>query len=376
MPSKKNNNGSMLQAQSKQRKKGRNRGSKKPGQPNSFGQPNARDYMRMLTDPCDSPLIPGFYGSSEGYLSRYHSVANPAGNPTNSSITSGVFLWCPDFTNQGTVTYSATGSSTWNCLIATQDSPGLQVDLRGYIGKTQGTTSTSAGIPDPAYGFISGTVADTARCLSACVKMTYLGTLSSTQGIVAHVDLPFSVLEAKITGEGLTIDDFFTLSDMVTRTSLDNMEQKWTPGPLSESFRGYGGGQTPGASADYLVNVNNGVYSVGSNAISSNPRIIGFAWKGFSSATDMASTLQFDLYKNIEWKPQAGGGLSAPRIIRTAAVPPVHVVTSVLDRVNPEWKRKMADVMKSKAAKIAETALAGAGKLVSKRLPNLAGFLM
>jgi len=334
----------------------------------------------MLADPCGSQLMPGFYGSSEGYLSKFHSIVNPESLTVSgaNAATCGCILWAPDFTCQGLVTSGlANGVSTWNMLTHSAVNPAGGIDLRGYVNDGQSTAFSSNSPPDPAYPFVSGTVCDVARTVSACMRMSYLGAISTTQGAVAVVDIPFSVLENKIRGDGLSVNDLFVLSHKVQRMSLDSQEIRWTPGAMSETFRNRGAGVTPGTGDDFLVNVNAGTYTLGSSAVVSNPRIIGFAWKGLSLTSGAASDIiQFDCFKNIEWKPQGTSGLSVPRPVRTAAVPPAHVVTKLLDDMKPDWRDSTMKAVESGASRLAKKALANGGKLILKSMPKVAGFLM
>lgn len=326
------------------------------------GQPVLRaDFAQMLADPCNSKLVPGFYGSSEGYLARFHKVLSPA---DVADGTCGAILWVPDFHCVGPVNAS---QSRYNLICIAGTASGASFGIDGY-------STGSIAIADPAYGFVSGATAADARTLSACIRMSYLGQMATTQGMVGHVDIAFSNLEDRIRGDTLSIDSLFELSQLVQRTNLDPLEQRWTPTGLSDRFRGPG--DTTGTNQDFAVSVIAGTYAIGGNAAVDNPRVIGFVWKGFASGTPFSSVLQFDCYKNVEWRPQATAGLSMPTPVRTAVVSPANQALATLDAVVPGWRTKAHAVAQSGAQAIAKKALAYSGQLLMRKAPAIAGFLL
>ena len=319
------------------------------------------DYAQMLMDPCNSKLSPGFYGSSEGYLARFHKVVSP--NDVAGG-TCGAILWVPEFQCIGPINAVTT---RYNLICIAGTSSGANVNLDGY-----GTGSLA--VIDPCYQFVAGTVATDARTLSACIKMSYLGQMASTQGMVGHVDVAFSAIEDRIRGSTMSIDSLFELSQVVQRTNLDPLEQRWTPGPSSDRFKGPG--DTLGTSEDFAVTVASGNFTIGTSASVDNPRMIGFVWKGYAGATPFSSVLQFDLYKNIEWRPQASAGISMPNPVRTAIIPPAHTALMMLDGAVPGWRNKAHAVAQTGAQAIAKKALAYSGQLLLKKAPKMAGFLL
>lgn len=334
-----------------------------PSVPRSMGPASVAkgDYTQMLNDPCNATLVPGFYGTSEGYMARFHKVISPV---DVASGTCGAILWVPDFHCVGPVNASQT---RYNCITLAGTSSGASVVIDGY-------GAGSLAVADPAYNFISGTTAADARTLSACLRMSYLGQMATTQGMVGHIDVAFSAIEDRIAGDALTIDSLFELSQVVQRTNLDPVEQKWTPSAASDKFRGRG--DTSGASPDFLVNNTAGAFSIGVSAAADNPRMIGFVWKGYASATPFSSILQFDLYKNIEWRPQATAGISMPVPQRTSIIPPYSTALMALDATVPGWRAKTRAVAQSGAQAVAKKALAYSGQLLLKQAPKLAGFLL
>lgn len=319
------------------------------------------DYAQMLADPCNSALVPGFYGSAEGYLSRFHKVIAPH---DLANATCGALLWVPDYHCVGPVNATQT---RYNLILLASTGSGSNLTIDGY-------GASGAAIADPAYPFVAGTVATDARTLSACVKMSYLGPMAQTQGMVGHIDIAFSSIEDRIRGDTLSVDSLFELSQVVQRTNLDPIEQRWTPHAGSERFRGPG--DTTGTSQDFVVANVSGAFSIGASVAVENPRMIGFVWKGFASTAAFSSLLQFDLYKNVEWRPQANAGISMPTPTRTSAIPPSQSVLVALDQMSPHWRTSATKVASSGAQTIAKKALAYSGQLLLRKAPALAGFLM
>jgi len=201
--------------------------------------------------------------------------------------------------------------------------------------------------------------------------------MATTQGMVGVIDMPFSAFEDQISSGTMTIDSLFELSQMVCRTSLDPLEQKWTPVEASTTFRGPASGVNPVASSDFCINAVSGVGTTfGASAAVMNPRVIGFVYKGFAKGIDIGTLLQFDCYKNIEWRPQTGVGITVPTPVRTAVVPPYQMALTALDQVRPGWRNSVRKQAETAASKAAKSALAYSGKLLLRNAPRVAGFLM
>lgn len=352
----------MLQAQSKQKKK--NRPQSAPVRVKSGASVMKGDYTAMLNDPCQANLVPGFYGSAEGYLARFHSVVTPH---DIASGVGGAILWIPDYHCIGPVGATETRYNMLSVAV-TDNSANFNID--GY-----GTPATvqSRAVVDPAYSFASGTTCGDARTISACMRLTYLGTMSNARGMVGVIDVPFSVLEDRIRGGTLSVNSLFTVSQLVQRLPLDPLEQKWTPSQGSDTFKGPG--DTAGLRADFCVAVSGGVFSLGDSVANFNPRIIGFVWKGTGTGVTLGSELQFDCYKNIEWRPEAASGLTVPTPTRTHVIPPAQIALSALDSNLPGWRSKAMKAAESGASKIAKKALAYSGQLVMRNAPKMIGFL-
>jgi len=343
-------------------------------------------YQRMIADPCNSPLVPGLYGTIEGYLSRFHSVISIP-SITINTLTSGVILWCPKFHSPGRYgsnpsTVAGTSGAEYNLITSCTNSTTAGLNLTGYGVATEtfvsvpGATYNDSGslsYPDPAWNFVNGATCSSARTLSACIKMSYFGQMATTQGMVCQIDIPLSqVVDSLNDGSGastLTIDSLFAGSQLVSRTKLDTAEQKWIPSEDGVFMSATSAAAARDIDLDYMVRATRGatppttsVFTTGTYAQTNNPRVIGFAWRGFAAGNTFP--LQFDLYKNIDWKPEALSGITVPRSVRVAVVPPVQSAVTALDSKGKSWTQEVMHEVESVASSAAKTALAFSGQLV------------
>lgn len=113
----------------------------------------ARRWMRLLADPCGAELThPLYSGSGSAYLGRYRWVISPP-----ASAKDFVFNFNP------TQEYGTAGYSGW------ADSAG------GDLG---------ARTSHPMPGFLTGSYVDGYRCVAACVRVVYTGTVMDCSGRV------------------------------------------------------------------------------------------------------------------------------------------------------------------------------------------------
>jgi len=366
MPSQKNNikNNSQMQAQiasngsadkrlvaavaraldSKLTKKGR-RKSKQVAKEKSMGITSVRDVAKMIDDPCGSALKPGLYGSASGYLSRFHGVYAP--QSLTSAPSCGIVLWSPNYSNVGAV--SAT-SACWNSIVISANSPSDTLSFAGVGGLTSGSGS---GLKDPAYDFVNGGVCAGARCLSACIRFTYTGQVTSTAGLVSPIRVPFSVIDGIVSGTITpTVNTFLQFATGTQRLPLDSLEVKWRP-TADDSYRTSASG-TAVAGDHPFIRSTAGVYNVGSKPQTEQPELIGFVFRGL--AVDASANIQFDFYKNIEWAPEITSGLAYQPSVQMSDAGNAQRALAFLDRTKPGWDQEIISVGKSFVAKTAMAA--------------------
>lgn len=304
-------------------------------------------YTSMLVNPCASTLTPGFYGTSEGIMSRFKGNHSFSGG---SSSTSGFMLWIADASGVSSV--SETSGVRSGSIVGYRSSSYTNRpdnDTAAAAFNAPATTISAGGysINDPAQAILSlGGVARDARTVSACMRFGYQGTLLENSGMVAYIDnLPVSSI---ISDDGtiLTTSELFQLSSKVERIGTDVHEVKWRPGPSSDRFRGY---MEPATSRD--TTSNDAILAIGHDETSpgagdgqpsfvrdpqSGVKVFGFAWRGLTPNTSSTS-VHFDFIKNVEWRPEQGSGLPNVTPVAMHAVAPVHRAEFELDRRNPLW---------------------------------------
>lgn len=387
MPSKKKNNnqaGVRTGRPSNTGKRRSRRVAKGQGPGASTASSAVGPYARMLNDPCKAPLVPGMFGTHEGYLQRLHRVVSlDALAP--STATCGFVLWAPEYHNPGKISSDAPSrEAIFNMWFGSGLTSSSLINLNGL--SMTGEFGTQA-IRDPASDFGRSALVASARTLSACMRLNFVGTISNCRGLVARLEVPYSMVDAYL-GQGasvgntvgITVDQLFAMSDDVRRTSLDPVEIKFVPRPDAKFLSGFGGPNDAtgyptwpdGArDTDQLLDSSstNGTgtdvaFIPGESARVNDPMLIGFAWKGLG--TNAADDFQLDLYKNLEWKPDASQGIPQVSKITMHTVPPVSAAARALDRAAPEWKTSMSHEVKSAATRISEMALSNAGKVITK----------
>jgi len=314
------------------------------------GITSVRDIAAMLTDPCGAVLKPGTYGSSSGYMARFHGVSSPM---TQTNSTCGVVLWAPNYFCKGWE--NAQAVTTYNAYTAAATST---ADTLLFNNVPNGAVNGSGfGIEDPAYKFVNGATCASARCVSACLKLTYTGAVVNSAGSVSPIRVPFAVLEGIVNGSVVpTVEAFLQFASETHRLGLDTLEIKWRPS-ADDTFRTASASGASVVGDDPLVRVvgpSPYIYDIGTKARAEQPYLIGYVWRGMT--VPPSTNIQFDLYKNIEWAPEIGSGLASQPSIQMADSGVTQRALAMLDRAAPGWDTKVATAIKSKGARAAYAA--------------------
>lgn len=310
--------------------------------------------MAMVSDPCNSTLVPGLYGDQEGMLARVRQTIFDRGTPTN---TCGYVLWAQDYhcmPNSGAAAVGPANLFTW-----TSSDPGLvpaNTTVNPFGSATdpfQAAMVTAHAANDPAGQLLQRDIVQSARTLSACLQMTYTGRMADSSGEFCFIEaLPASALAGNDTigGDPVSVNQLFNYSTKYERLGTDTVENICRPDDLGEIFRGPELGvidvNTPGTISPSLI-----------EAKIQAPTFFGVAWRGLDTAD--ASPLSFILTKNIEWKPAPLSGLAhaPPRQINNTSV--AHKTTNALDMYMPNWATRVMSSSSSAAANLAQTAFTG-----------------
>jgi len=303
--------------------------------------------MKIIADPCSAPLAHGLYGDEQGYLTRLESTHTVASSGTS---TCGYLLWFPNYTG------TTAGGNPANMFTWQSADPGIlpsNTIAQPFGSQVSASDVTAAAVRDPASVFLNGDFADSARLLSACVKMSYTGKLMDTQGQIIPVS-GLTLDQLFTSGENSCIDvnSIFLLSKDPGRLGVDTAEVVYNPvDPGMERFR------SPEDAAVTLgvPGVSTSIH--GTDAENFQPTCVGFAWRGIQA--NSVNQLIFQITKNIEWKAARNSGM--PNKSRTIGngVSKVGAAVAALDRASPNWWNRATKTVKSAISQISSAAFTG-----------------
>jgi len=178
--------------------------------------------VRMVQDPCKAPLVPGLYGETEGYLTKFHKSTNATLGPC------GYIVWFPDM--MGTIGDVGPNLSVYMPTAGNPDLVPLNTVQNPYgSGNMFEADVTASEITEPAYSFVTATT-DGFRTLSACMSLNYTGRMDATQGEIAVLTgVPISTMFSGSSHVPPTVNRLFTYAEGTQRLSLDGHEVKWRP---------------------------------------------------------------------------------------------------------------------------------------------------
>jgi hypothetical protein len=338
----------------------------------------------MIANPCDSTLVPGLYGSSEGFLARLKNEIYNA-----SAGSAGFILWSPRYHNKiqpvadGTYQMNVFAFSTNDPSVSPGNSPGYGGQITFDQSLTQGTVLR---INDPAAQIVGedNAIVLDARTLSACLRLTYSGRMDSSSGQVAFIEnVPVSALlgDPDQKEEPMSVDDLFRLSSSTQRLGVDTMEIVYRSHEVHDA--------TFHDSKDGALWVTNNFIdptTVSSNAVITSPHVFGFAWRNLDVSSGSAS-LAIGMVKNIEWRPSPTSGFTAV-VPHTMSVNNQLAIAHLhLDKVDPAWTKRILDNAGSVAGSVAKMAATGVANWAKGELneylkhpeialPALAGLLL
>lgn len=153
-----------------------------------------------MADPCASRIVhPVYPGGDAGFLFRSETFISLG---AAGSDTGGILHWTPGYPN----------ASNTELLAGTA------------VGPTTGTTcAVNSGAPGRAF---LGSNAHGARCIAACLKITYSGSESSRSGRVHYGHTQAAMIDA---GEIVTINNVAEALQHYTRTPPETIEIFWKP---------------------------------------------------------------------------------------------------------------------------------------------------
>jgi hypothetical protein len=220
------------------------------------------------------------------------------------------------------------------------------------------TSGTTAGLDDPAGPLLrrSSNLMQDARTVSACIRVCYTGEMQHASGQLAYIEnLPLSAVVGRNPNEpAITVDQLFTMSSNVQRLGVDTYEVVFRPPEGGHTFHDYMDGAWLNDTA--LLDPRT---IVADTAAVTNPVCFGFAWRSISA--NPKADLDFELVKNIEWRPRPFAGMAStiPRALNDRNE--VLSALLLLDQRSNSWTRKVIDNAGSIAGTVVKMAATGLG---------------
>lgn len=178
----------------------------------------ARDFVRLLSDPCGAPLVGAPYGGVAGSnFYRFRNIIDPGSAAVDSSLQ-----FCPSLVGISGAVGNGIGAIQWGSTNTTGSAPG---NLYGTpLNNTIGT------------GIIGGL-----RCVGACIRVMYTGSELNRQGQVALNITASPLYNGLGTAAGVpqslpTSPTLFQEMPNVSRLGEVIHEVKWVPGFNDQAF--------------------------------------------------------------------------------------------------------------------------------------------
>jgi len=302
--------------------------------------------VRMVQDPCKAPLVPGLYGETEGYLTKFHKSSNA------TLGACGYIVWFPDMLG----TTGDDPAPNLSVFIPTAGDPDLAPT--NTIANPYGSAvvfteaATASEIPEPAYPFVAATT-DGFRTLNACMSLNYTGRMDATQGEIAVLTgVPISAMFSGPSHVPPTVNRLFTYAEGTQRLSLDGHEVKWRPTDTSHNFKPVGELQNHSA-----IRYEAGLFETQATDLGRayQPEAIVIAWR--SCAADFRATMNF--IRGLEWIPATDEGMVNPSPLSTGSPSVYSTVTRILDQAQRGWDRLPAAARDGVRNMVIQTAQAG-----------------
>lgn len=252
--------------------------------------PYAVAYAKLLMDPCNAPLVhPVYPGGDAGFLFRAESFTSVG---ISAGETSGVLHWTPGYVN---------GSGT---------------ELLAVTSASGGTANTAATIAasQPGKSFLTNNAAG-ARCIAACIRVTYPGAESSRAGRVHYGVTTAGVVDL---GDSVTPDSVAPLLQNFTRTPPESFELVWRPGIADTEMN------DPGVAANAQVRDRKSALTI--------------SWAGLPAAIG----LTFHFTAVYEWMPKTATGVGGNATGKNPSASSFDDVIDAVQRTGFAWVRNAA----------------------------------
>lgn len=289
---------------------------------------HSNKLMKMIDDPCNSDIVAGLHGTSEGICQRFVTNFQPA-----STETSGYLIWFPSMhCGNPNGSYSSgnrpVGGVIWNASSTTVNP--LNTTAAPY---GSGIAGTAGSFVDPFFTTLASASVQDGRTLAACMRVKPTNSISGIQGTIAYLDnIPHTFLDSLTTGSAAappTVNEMLAYSRKIERMGVETYEVKHRPGMADKFY----------TESDGVFSYNVGSSGTGPTSVgeANAPKGIGFVWTGIAGA----NTLLFTMYKICEWRPSPTAGVPLPRPISMPSVS-LNSILAELDRRRGDWQQSGA----------------------------------
>lgn len=282
-------------------------------------------------------------------------------NPTG--VSAGFVLWVPDCHPDTEKIPDPRVNTDFlnlrNCFVGLTDDPSLNfVNIstnpfgKNPLPTPQAPDSKVYYIDDPAANFLKSDIVSSARTNAASMKLTYTGNLLDMGGEVCPIGglALESIFQASGDNTAISVDDLFKYSAGRQRFTDRTVEIVYDP-PSTGCFRDQITG--PYAFSEFADSKENATY-VTEVGKAEDMTIFGFAFRGLPQ--NSASPVSVDLYKTIEWKPEAISGIvgNTHRAPPAPGHAPVVHARSKIHKSHPGWATRFFDSVEKEAITFAK----------------------
>lgn len=163
-----------------------------------------RDYIALLKDPCNGPLVGPVGATANGYITRFETtIAINPGQPDWA------LKWCPG-------------------LVNTNAGSNLGLDSTQAATLTGAQTALCTNDEAPGFSFLSSTCT-TFRCLAACAQIRYTDSEVNRKGVIGS-----TICTGARTFSN--ISEAFNVTVDRARVPDQSLEVLWQPGDGDEVF--------------------------------------------------------------------------------------------------------------------------------------------
>lgn len=351
-------------------KKKKNGNSKKKPKSKVKSMPKqSLDYMRLIADPCNGPLVRSVGGDlGTGIIERVRKVFSL---PTSTTYNNGYVAWFPGFHNAGGYPYRGGNLFVWESTTASAAPTNTVASPLG-----SGLSSvTGVFYADPAYAVIAGTSPfSRAKTTSACIQLQTTQAISNIRGaicMVARMSLAAFDQNSGVAASVFqppSVEQLLTYGMKRERLQIDGHEVIWAPSERDSTLKtdaaSQQGSQIAGHNepdAAMWMGLIGTKETVVATPDPTNVMGIVMVWSGTAAEN---SFLQFSCVKTIEAElAPRSNAVEPPPVAKASSSPGVYdTVASVVDKMDevaPGWRTRAVNMAATAGAKIASMAFTG-----------------